>query len=341
VRAQVDADKRAATRRNHTATHLLHAALRRVLGTHVLQAGSLVAPDRLRFDYSHFEAPTAEQLTAVEDDVNRAVLANFPVAIEHHTLEDARNSGAIALFGEKYEEQVRVIRIKDDTRGDLVSAELCGGTHVSRTGDIGLFRILEDTSIASGTRRIEAVTGQLLVDWSRDEDRRLADIARAVNVRLADAPARVAALVAEIAGLKAELEKSRKGGLLDAVRALAEKKVEGAKGAWVVGTVPAADGGALREAADAARGALGSGGAAFACLGDGKVTWMAVVTDDLANARALVAADILNAGGIKGGGKPNLAQGGGKDAQSVPDQLRKMAEFLAARLESAMAETWT
>ena len=341
VRAEVDADERASTRRNHTATHLLHAALRRVLGTHVLQAGSLVAPDRLRFDYSHFEAPTTEQLKAVEDDVNRAVLANFPVAVELRTLEDARNSGAIALFGEKYEDEVRVIRIVDRERGDLVSAELCGGTHVSRTGDIGLFRILEDTSIASGTRRMEAVTGQLLVDWSRTEDQRLAEVARAVNVRLADVPARVAALVAEVSALKAELEQGRKGGLIDAVKALAERKVEGAKGAWVVGTLPPADANALREAADVARGALGSGAAAFACVSDDKVAWFAVVTDDLANAKTLLASEILKAGGVGGGGKPNLAQGGGKDVPHVPEQLRKMAEFLAARLESAMADTWT
>ncbi len=341
VRAQVDADPRAATRRNHTATHLLHAALRRVLGTHVLQAGSLVAPDRLRFDYSHFEATTPAQITAVEDDVNRAVLANHPVVVEHHTLEDARNSGAIALFGEKYEDEVRVIRIVDDAHGDLVSAELCGGTHVARTGDIGLFRILEDSSIASGTRRLEAVTGQLLVDWTRAEERRLAEIARAVNASPADAPARVAQLLSELAALKAELEESRKGGLLDAVRTLAVKKVDGQKGAWVVGTLPPADGGALREAADVARGVLGTGAAAFACVGDGKVAWLAVVTDDLASSKALLAGDILKAGGVGGGGKPNLAQGGGKDVAQVPDQLRKMAEFLAARLDSAMAETWT
>ena len=340
VKAQVDAVKRAATRRNHTATHLLHAALRRVLGSHVLQAGSLVAPDRLRFDYSHFEAPTPEQLTAVEDDVNRAVLANYPVALELKTLEDARNSGAIALFGEKYEDEVRVVRIVDDAHGSIVSAELCGGTHVSRTGDIGLFRIVEDSSIASGTRRLEAVTGQLLVDWSRQEDLRLAEVARTVNVRPADAPARVAALVAEIAQLKAELDEARKGGVIDAVRTLAERKVEGQKGAWVVGTLPPADANALREAADVVRGALGSGAAAFACVGDGKAAWLAVVTDDLASTKALVAADILKAAGVGGGGKPNLAQGGGKDVAQVPDQLRKMAEFLAARLESAMAETW-
>ena len=170
-----------------------------------------------------------------------------------------------------------------------------------------------------------------------DEDRRLAEVARAVNVRLEDAPARVAALVAEVAALKAELEESRKGGLLDAVRTLAGKKVEGAKGAWVVGQLPPADASALREAADVARGALGSGAAAFACVGDGKVAWLAVVTDDLA--KSLPAAEILKAGGVGGGGKPNLAQGGGKDAAQVPDQLRRMAEFLSARLESAMADT--
>jgi alanyl-tRNA synthetase len=318
----------------------LHAALRRVLGTHVLQAGSLVAPDRLRFDYSHFEAPTPDQLTAVEDDVNAAVLANTQVAVELRTLEDARASGAIALFGEKYEDEVRVIRIVDEAHGQLVSAELCGGTHVSRTGDIGLFRIVSDTSIASGTRRIEAVTGQLLVDWSRAADHRVADVAKALNVRPEDAPARLQSLLDEVQALRAQVEQSARGGLLDAVKALAGRAVEGAKGKWVVGTLPKADAGALREAADAVRGALGSGGAAFASLDDGKVAWLAVVTDDLANSKALVAADILKAGGVGGGGKPNLAQGGGKDANAVPDQLRKMAEFLAARLESAMAETW-
>ena len=339
VRAQVDAVKRAATRRNHTATHLLHAALRRVLGTHVLQAGSLVAPDRLRFDYSHFEAPTAEQLRAVEDDVNRAVLANEPVAVELRTLEDARNSGAIALFGEKYEDEVRVIRIVDSAHGDLVSAELCGGTHVSRTGDIGLFRIVEDTSIASGTRRIEAVTGQLFVDWSRAADARLAQLSTALNAGVADLPARVAALAAEAETLRAELEQAQKGGLLDAVRAHLERRVVGQKGAWVVGALPKADGSALREAADLVRGALHTGAAAFASVGDDKVAWMAVVTDDLAGAKALVAGDVLKAGGVGGGGKPNLAQGGGKDVALVPEQLKKMAEFLAQRLESAPAET--
>jgi len=339
VRAEVDADKRAATRRNHTATHLLHAALRRVLGTHVLQAGSLVAPDRLRFDYSHFESPTAEQLRAVEDDVNRAILANEPVAVELRTLEDARASGAIALFGEKYEDEVRVIRIVDSARGDLVSAELCGGTHVSRTGDIGLFRIVEDAGIASGTRRIEAVTGQLLVDWSRAADGRLHALATTLNAGVEELPARVASLAHDTQTLRAKLEESQKGGLLDAVRALIEKPVAGAKGAWIVGQLPAADGGALREAADLVRGALKTGAAAFASVGDDKVAWLAVVTDDLASAKALVAADVLKAGGVNGGGKPNLAQGGGKDAAQVPAQLKKMADFLAQRLESAAAET--
>jgi alanyl-tRNA synthetase len=136
--------------------------------------------------------------------------------------------------------------------------------------------------------------------------------------------------------LKAELDQARKGGLLDAVRALAEKKVEGAKGAWVVGTLPPGDTNALREAADVARGALGTGAAAFAAVGDGKVSWMAVVTDDLA--KSFPAAEILKAAGVGGGGKPNLAQGGGKDVAQVPDQLRRMAEFLAARLESARTE---
>jgi alanyl-tRNA synthetase len=341
VRATVDAVKRAATRRNHTATHLLHAALRRVLGDHVLQAGSLVAPDRLRFDYSHFAAPDEAQIAAVEDDVNAAVLANHPVAIELRTLEDARKSGAIALFGEKYEDEVRVIRIVEGERGELISAELCGGTHVSRTGDIGLFRIVSDESIASGTRRMEAVTGQLLVDWSRAEEQRLASIAKTLNTRPEDAAARLAALLDEVAALRATNEKLSRAGALDAALAIVARKVEGAKGAWVVGRLEGADAAALRDAADRVREALGSGAAVFAAVGDGKVSWTVIVTADLAQAKVLAAGDVLKAGEVKGGGKPDLAQGGGQDVAAVPGQLRKMAEFLAQKLESAAAETWT
>ena len=230
---------------------------------------------------------------------------------------------------------MRVIRIVDDAHGDLVSAELCGGTHVSRTGDIGLFRIVEDTSIASGTRRLEAVTGQLLVDWSRDEDRRLAEVARAVNVRLEDAPARVAALVAEVTALKAEVEAARKGGLLDAVRALAEKKVGGARGAWVVGQLPAADASALREAADVARGALGTGAAAFAIVGDGKVARLVVVTDDLAAPRW--SRRTCSRPGVGGGGKRTRA-GRRQGRALVPSSCARWRSS-SARLESAMADT--
>jgi alanyl-tRNA synthetase len=341
VRAQVDAAKRASTRRNHTATHLLHAALRRVLGDHVLQAGSLVAPDRLRFDYSHFAAPDAAQLRAVEDDVNRAVLANYPVAIEHRTLEEARQSGAIALFGEKYEDEVRVIRIVDGERGELVSAELCGGTHVSRTGDIGLFRIVSDESIASGTRRLEAVTGQLLVDWSRDRDERMGELARALNTRPEDAPARLAALLEELAALRVAHGKLARAGALDAALAVVGRKVEGAKGSWVVGRLDGADPAALRDAADAIRRALVSGAAAFAAVDEGKVSWIVVVTTDLAQGKTLAAGDVLKAADIRGGGRPEFAQGGGQDVTAVPGQLRKMADFLAQKLESAAAETWT
>jgi alanyl-tRNA synthetase len=341
VRGEVPAEARAATRRNHTATHLLHAALRRVLGDHVLQAGSLVAPDRLRFDYSHFAAPDAAQLQAVEDDVNRAVLANFPVAVELRTLEEARNSGAIALFGEKYEDEVRVIRIVDGERGELVSAELCGGTHVSRTGDIGLFRIISDESIASGTRRLEAVTGQLLVDWSRAADERVAEVAKALNTRPEDAAARVATLLEELATLRAAQEKQARAGALDAALAIVGRKVEGAKGAWVVGRLDGADPAALRDAADSVRRALGRGAAAFAAVNEGKVSWIVIVTPDLAQAKAPAAGDVLKAADIKGGGRPEFAQGGGQDVAAVPAQLKRMADFLAQTLESAAAETWT
>jgi len=335
VRAQVDAARRAATRRNHTGTHLLHAALRRVLGDHVLQAGSLVAPDRLRFDYSHFEAPTAEQLRAIEDDVNRAVLANFPVAVEVRSLEDARKSGAIALFGEKYEDEVRVIRIVDAERGDLVSAELCGGTHVSRTGDIGLVRIVSDESIASGTRRLEAVTGQLMVDWSRASDARLADIARALNTRPEDAATRLAALQDELVAVRAAHAKLAAAEALDAALALVAKKHAGAKGAWVAGRLDGADPTALRDAADRIRMELGTGAAVFAAVNEGKVSWVVIVSADLAQAKALAAGDVLRAGEIKGGGRPDLAQGGGQDVDAVPAQLKKMADFLAQKLEGA------
>ena len=266
--------------------------------------------------------------------MNRAVLANEPVAVEVRTLEDARASGAIALFGEKYEDEVRVIRIVDSARGDLVSAELCGGTHVSRTGDIGLFRIVEDTSIASGTRRIEAVTGQLLVDWSRGEDRRLAEVARAAQ-RAASRTRRRASRrwSPRLARSRPKLEEAQKGGLHRCrARARSRRAVAGAKGAWIVGTLPAADANALREAADVVRGALGSGAAAFACVGDDKVA-LARGRDRRSRGvrRRCVAADVLKAArrGWRRQAEPRAGRRQGRGA-GVRTQLRKMADFLAA-----------
>ncbi len=312
VTARVDAQRRSAIRRHHSATHLLHDALRSVLGTHVMQKGSLVAPDRLRFDFSHSRAVSDEERRQIEAHVNEQILGNAATASREMDLESARNSGAIGLFGEKYGDQVRVVSI------GARSVELCGGTHVARAGDIGSFFIVTETGIAQGVRRIEAVTGMAALAWVQALDASMADAADRLHAsgasevpdRIGKLQAELKAKAQEVANLKRQLASGEGAG--DTVQ-----EVQGVK--LIVRRVDPADPKAMREAADVLRDRLRSGVVVLAGERDGKANVLVAVTKDLqarVSAGALVAQLASHIGG-RGGGRPDLAQAGGPDASGI------------------------
>jgi alanyl-tRNA synthetase len=335
-RARVDTKARRNTERNHTATHLLHAALKREVGTHVTQAGSLVAPERLRFDFHHFSALTPAQIRAVEDDVNRAALADFPVRKEVTSMDEARAAGATAMFGEKYGERVRQVFVTDGEQHD-VSRELCGGCHVRRTGEIGFFRIVSEESVAAGIRRVEAVTGWNAVVRMREEDEMLRRIEAAVKAStLRDVEPRVQGVMDENDRLKRELHRLRSellsrssGDILDRV-----EEVHGVP--FLATELPVEDVKALREGADRLRDRMKSGVGLLIARREDKVNLLAFVTDDLVGGRGIRAdvlvrevAKVLGGGG---GGRPQLATAGGKDPAKIPEALEHGRAVLADML---------
>jgi alanyl-tRNA synthetase len=329
VRAFVEAPTRRDTARNHTATHLLHAALRRTLGTHVVQRGSLVAPDRLRFDFSHPRPMTPDELRTVEDQVNRAVLADADVYYEYLGYQEAVGRGAMALFGEKYGDVVRLVSVPG------VSMELCGGTHVTHTGEIGLFRIVSESGIASGVRRIEAVTGTVAYERAMAQD----DLVRAAAATLRTSPdqllRRLEQLVEENRTLQKEVEKARTLGTADVVGQFLDAAVQ-VGGARVVSTwVDVSTPDELRLMGDQLRARLGSGAAVLAARFPDKVSLFAVVTDDLISkgvrADSLVR-DVAAVTGGSGGGRPHMAQGGVGDAELVQDALARAPELVRGML---------
>lgn len=329
VATRIDASRRAATARNHSATHLLHAALRELLGEHVAQKGSLVDAGHLRFDFSHFEAITAEDLRAIEQRVNREVLKNTPVVTDVLPIEEAKKKGAMALFGEKYDDLVRVL-----TMGNGYSVEFCGGTHVSRTGDIGLFKIVSESGIAAGVRRIEAVTGEAALNWCHSVEQQLDEIATVVKGSRESVVERVQGLNEQARHLEKELERM-KAKLASAQGSdLLSKAVEvnGVKvlAAQLEGVEPKA----LRDTIDQIRNKLGQSVVVLATVQDGKVALAAGVSKDLT--KQVKAGDLVRelAGkvGGKGGGRPDMAQGGGTDAAALPAALESVAEFVAAKV---------
>jgi alanyl-tRNA synthetase len=318
VIAEIDEARREATRRNHTATHLLHAALRQVLGPHVKQAGSLVAPDRLRFDFVHFNALTREQLLNIEQIVNTQVLKNTPVETVVKPTQEAIAAGAMALFGEKYGDQVRVVSISG------FSVELCGGTHVRATGDIGLFAIVSESGVAAGTRRIEAITGLESLKAFQSEREVVSSLAQSLNARPDDIPAKITALQEEAKRLARELQQAKMKAAMggpgqhdDAI------DVAGIK--LVAREVNGVDKDGLRALVDQHRARIKSGVVVLAAPSDGKVTIVVGVTPDLT--KKLPAGQIVKqiapiVGGA-GGGRADFAEAGGKD-------LAKIGEMLAA-----------
>ena len=338
---EVDHARRTKIRANHSATHLLHAALRRLLGEHVTQKGSLVAPDRLRFDFAHPKALSREQIVAVERLVNAMIRQNRAVETRLMTYDEAVEAGAMALFGEKYGDEVRVLAMGWDEEADRpFSVELCGGTHVKRTGDIGFFKIVSESAVAAGVRRIEALTGDAAVVFAEElEDRlqALSEVLRAPADALAE---RATQLVEENRRLERALADTRKklalAGSAGRGGGPEPKTVAGvAFLGQVLEGVPPKE---LRGLADEAKRRLGSGVAAFVSVNDGKAAVLVGVTKDLAgriDAVELVRAGVAAVGGSGGGGRPDLAQGGGPDGGKAAQALAAIEAALAAKAKAA------
>jgi alanyl-tRNA synthetase len=329
--AEVDEATRDATRRNHTATHLLHAALRKVLGHHVKQAGSLVAPDRLRFDFVHPSAVTRQQTIEIERIVNEQIYRNTPVVTDERPTEEAIASGAMALFGEKYGEKVRVVSIPG------FSMELCGGTHCQATGDIGFFTIVSESGVAAGVRRIEAVTGAAAVAVHQSTRAALDDVLTALGTTAERGRAAVEQLQAQTKRLAREVSRLKVEGVRGAsgtgAGAVEEARIGGA--AFVTQRVWDLDRDEVRQLADAHRDRIGSGVVLIAAVADGRVSLVASVTRDLVprvHAGQLVKQLAPIVGG-SGGGRPDFAEAGGKDSSKITDALaeaRRLVEKLLA-----------
>ncbi|MBS0388807.1 MAG: alanine--tRNA ligase, partial [Proteobacteria bacterium] len=329
VTARVDGARRAAIRLNHSATHLLHAALREVLGKHVTQKGSLVAPDRLRFDFSHFQPVGAHELARIERLVNAEIRANDEAHIRVMDYDQAVAAGAMALFGEKYDREVRVLNFGG------FSTELCGGTHVARTGDIGLFRILGESGVAAGVRRIEAVTGEGALDAVARSEAVLREVAALVRGtrddtadKVREALERIRAQEREIRALKDKLASGQGTDLAAGAIDVGGTKVIAAR-------VDGADGGSLRNAVDQLKSRLGSAIIVLAAVeSPTKVTLVAGVTADrtaMIKAGELVGAVAAQVGG-KGGGRPDFAQAGGNNPAALETALASVVPQVRARL---------
>ena len=317
------------TGKNHSATHLLQKALRTVLGSHVEQAGSFVDGDKLRFDFTHFSAMTPEEIRQVETLVNEKIKESLPVKTEIMTLEDAKKSGAMALFGEKYGDTVRVVKMGD------FSTELCGGTHINNTGVIGSFKILSETGIAAGVRRIEALTGDGLMHYYQETEKELHEAAKAAKTMPSALTSKIESLLDEIKALHSENEKLKSRLAKDSLGNVMDQ-VKEVKGVKILATkVMDVDMNGLRNLGDQLKEKLGEGVIVIASIQDDKVNLMAAVTDEAqkkgAHAGNLIKAIASLVGG-GGGGRPNMAQAGGKNPSGVEACLEKVTEVVAEQL---------
>jgi alanyl-tRNA synthetase len=328
VTCEVDQAKRHATANNHSATHLMHAALKQVLGAHVQQKGSLVEPGRLRFDFAHFEPITPAQLQEIERLVNDEIRANHAVETRVMTIDDAMKSGATALFGEKYGDTVRVVGMGD------FSTELCGGTHVQRTGDIGLFKIVSEGGVAAGVRRIEAVTGAGALVYVCELEEKLDAVAELVRGSRDDTARKVEQLQARLKQLEKEIDQLR-GKLARGESTDLAGQAKVVKGIKVVAArLDGVDAKGLREAVDGLKDKLAPAAIVLAAVADNKVTLIAGVTKD-ATAK-VPAGELVNhvatqVGG-KGGGRPDMAQAGGNDPTRLEAALASVAGWVEQRL---------
>ncbi|WP_439532388.1 alanine--tRNA ligase [Polymorphobacter sp.] len=332
VNLSVDGVHRAAVRANHSATHLLHAALRHRLGGHVTQKGSLVAPDRLRFDFSQPRPLTPDDIAAVEAEVNAQIRSNRPVTTRLMTPEAAIEAGALALFGEKYGEEVRVLSMGGSDEA-IYSTELCGGTHVNALGDIALFKIVSESAVASGVRRIEALTGEAARQYLAEQESRLRAAAATLKVRPDEVPARVEALTEERKRLERELAEAKRALAL-AGPAQTAAGPESINGIGFIGQVlEGLEAKSLRGLVDEAKGRLGSGVAVLVAVNDGRASVAVGVTDDLSATRSAVELVRLASaalGGQGGGGRPDFAQAGGPDGTRAAEAVAAVREALQA-----------
>ena len=330
VTLKVDPENRALTARNHSATHLLHKALRTVLGEHVEQAGSLVTKDRLRFDFTHFSAMTPEELKKVENLVNQEIRASLPVKTDVMSLEDARKTGAMALFGEKYGETVRVVRMGD------FSTELCGGTHVANTSEISYFKILSEAGIAAGVRRIEALTSAGLIHHYEQAEKELHEAALAAKTTPDSLTARIEAMLEEIKTLHSENEKLKSRMAKEAMGDVMDQ-VQDVKGVKVLAVrADGVDMNGLRELGDQLKEKLGEGVIVIASAADGKVNLMATATEGVLKQGVHAGNLIKGIAGLVGGGgggRPNMAQAGGKNPEGIEAALAKVPELVSQQVK--------
>ena len=330
VTLHVDEAERSATCKNHSATHLLQKALKTVLGNHVEQKGSLVTPDRLRFDFTHFQPMTAEEIAQAEALVNKEISAALPVTTQVMSLEEAKKSGAMALFDEKYSENVRVVSMGDFSR------ELCGGTHVANTGVITAFKIVSESGIAAGVRRIEALTGEGVFAYYREQEAVLAEAAKLLKASPASVPEKIGHLLAEVKALQSENESLKSKAAKDALGDVMDqiKEVKGVK--VLAARVDGVDMNGLRDLGDQLKEKLGEGVVVLASAADGKVSLMATATDGAMKAGAhagnLIKAIAVCVGG-GGGGRPNMAQAGGKNPAGIDEALAKVTEVLEDQMK--------
>jgi alanyl-tRNA synthetase len=328
VTAEVNAEVRNATRRNHTATHLLHAALRDVLGSHVKQAGSLVAPDRLRFDFVHFQPVTRDEIDRIERIVNEQITRNTPVSTEVRSTQEAIAAGAMALFGEKYGDQVRVVSVPG------FSMELCGGTHVGATGDIGFFVIVAEGGVAAGVRRIEALTGSGAVAWAQHQRAALSSVLETLHATDDKAVEAVEKLQNESKRLAREVTSLKtKVAMGGGSAAEGEDTVEVAGVKLARRRVTDLDKDALRGLSDSLKAKIKSGVVLIASESDGKVQIVVSVTPDLTSRvkAGQIVKEIAPLVGGAGGGRPDFAEAGGKQPENI-DQMLKAAESVLAKL---------
>ena len=329
VTLSVDKENRLATAKNHSATHLLQKALREVVGTHVHQAGSLVNSDRLRFDFNHYSALTDEQIAQVEALVNEQISNSIPVVTTEMSLEDAKKLGAMALFDEKYGETVRVVQM------GVFSTELCGGTHVENTSNIASFKIISESGIAAGVRRIEALTGEGLTKYYKNLENQILTAAKAAKTDVSGLVKKIETMQDEIKALQAEnqklKDKAAKEALGDVMNQIQE--IKGIK--VLVAKVDNVDMNGLRTLGDELKAKIGEGVVVLAAALDGKVSLVAMATDEAvkkgAHAGNLIK-EIASVVGGGGGGRPNMAQAGGKDASKIDDAIAKAVQVIDSQI---------